>query len=191
MSKPRLIFVNVPWMISPSTPFLRLSWSEEDSATHVDFVAYYETYGRQIRVPDGDIQVVNAPSEFVARSDNAEVPYRLVRVTFTAVSHLRVLPAISSWQVIDEDDYDWRYAKFTYVEGSSIDDYLQRTAEEWLRSGICPNARMYVVEKSPWIRELGSEYYGASHFLLLGHDAYVEIIADKWEWQEGQALPGW
>lgn len=29
------------------------------------------------------------------------------------------------------------------------------------------------------------------HYLLLGHDVNVEVIAEKWTWEEGQGVIGW
>jgi hypothetical protein len=191
-SKPRLCGISVPWAISPSTAFLRLSWAEGTvDAALVEFVAYYKCLHRGVFPSRDQVQVVNAPGPFELRHDDLSVPYRVVRVAFECVSFLRVLPAISDTQVIDESSFDWSGIAGAYQDGENAEDYVRRSTRQWIETGICPDSGMYVLESSTWLRELGRDATGEKHFLLVGSEASVEVIAKKWQWAEGQPLPEW
>jgi hypothetical protein len=46
---------------------------------------------------------------------------------------------------------------------------------------------MYDVLHSPWLKEENLRPTdGWHHYLMLGHDEYVEVIAKGWDWQPGQ-----
>jgi hypothetical protein len=191
-SKPRLCGINVPWAISPSTAFLRLSWAEGviDGAL-VEFVAYYKCFHHGGSQSPDQIQIVNTPDRFESRHDELNVPYRIVRATFEGVSFLRVQPAISDTQVIDDDAFDWTGISGAYQDGESAEEYVRRSTRQWIETGLCPDSGMYVVELSAWLRELGRDGTGEQHYLLVGNETSVEIIAKKWRWDEGQPLPEW
>src|SRR5690606_31132037 len=117
--------------------------------------------------------------------------YRLLRVRFIEGLWARMLPAHSDLQVIDEANYDWSQVTGRRRPDEAIDEYLIRKSATWRESGVCPNPRFYQVDESAWLHDViaGSEQREDwRHFLILGHDAYVEVIANGMCIEEGQSL---
>jgi hypothetical protein len=186
-SQPRLCVQAVPWSISASAAFLRISWRYGQLVA--EFVAYY----KQFDVEDAEwgcrVEVATPPTEFAPRQDSIERPFRLVRLTFQHAFWVRVSPAFSDTQIIDEAAFDWTQVRGAYQSDEGIEEYLRRTQRPWLESGVCPNPCFYSIDNSAWMREACAhtqEKY--HHFILLGSEEYVEVIAKSWSWLEGQPV---
>jgi hypothetical protein len=190
-SKPRLIPVKVPWQISPSTPFLRLRAAEIEEPTHVSFVAHFGLYDPPAASHDGrEVEIVYPPDELFEDPGPKEGPYQFVVATFQHGLYVRMYPGHSDAEVIEEAAYDRSALSCRYQRGENIREWLLRFREEWRRTGVCPDPGMYEVEDSPWLEELdpGSAY---KHYLMLGHDAYVEVAAEGWSWKSMRVLKDW
>jgi hypothetical protein len=72
---------------------------------------------------------------------------------------------------------------------NDVGAWLRNFQSLWMKSGDCPDPGAYKVESSRWIDRLALE--GFEHFLIEGHDAYVEVLARGWKWEETQKLPEW
>ena len=194
-TKSKLVPLQVPWQISPSVPFLRLYLSESsaDQPTHAVFIAHYKC-GLVPHDTAGDksFQIVAPPPAFVQTQDVTVEPYRLVRVLFHNAVAARMLPSFSDTEVIEESAYDWSFIDNTLKPEEGADSFVARFADTWVRSGICPSPGIYEVLTSKWLAQLGvtGKAATARHYLLLGHDAYIEVLAEGCTWQEGQALSG-
>lgn len=116
------------------------------------------------------------------------MPYRLVRVTFDDAVHLRTCWAVSDRETFPEDDYDWSAIPGARRPGEPVEETLQRGREWWLATGTAPDAGMYVVEGSPRMAEFGNLGPQYRHYILSGHDEYVEVIARGWSWETGQPV---
>lgn len=180
--------VKVPWMISPSAPFLKLQESSEQGEVLVTFVGYFGTQDTgNSGSPTGMPEIREPGPEFHLSDDKA--PYRLIRVSFAEVLQSRTVSAVSDSQVIRESDYDWHKVASKRRSGEKINDFLRRHASSWEKTGLCPNPRMYEVLGSAWLEELAPQNpLPWHHYLLLGHDEYVEVAARTWRWDAGQAL---
>lgn len=196
MLTPKLAPLKVAWQVSPSTPYLRLVAVESaaQGETYVEFVAFYKCEQTAAASWSGSaVRVVGAPPDFQSGRDAATGPYRLVRLMFKLAIAARMCPAYADSQVIEESRYDWSDVSDDYDLGEQIGDYLARRNERWLGTGICPNPRAYEVETSPWIDELARPHRptGWKHYMVLGHNSYVEVIAKGVVIEEGQVLSGW
>lgn len=198
VGKPKLTPLRVPWMVSRSTPYLRLAAFESaaDEPTHVTFAAMYKyAYDYVASRTARAVVVVGAPTPFHQTAGETPAPYRLIRVTFQAAPYSRMLPSFRDSQVIDEDAYDWSDVAGAYRDGEAADEFVQRQRASWAATGICPDPSAYEVAPSPWLDDLRRERRGAvgayRHYLVVGQDAYVEVLARDWSWQEGQVLEGW
>jgi hypothetical protein len=106
------------------------------------------------------------------------------RLVFFDGAWVRFSPGYADAEVVEDSAYDW----------SAIYRHLTATEpfrEVWLRSHVCPNPRAYEVADSPWLAELGRAKMDMApyrHFLILGHDAYVEVVAQ--DWREELVAPG-
>ena len=196
MKKQRLIPLRVPWMVSPSTPFLRLFASEQPSQekTYVEFVAYYKCEENpSVQSSTTGVHVVRPPAIFQA-DNTGHGPYRLLRVEFESGLWVKLSPAHSDKEVVEDARFDWSGVPGRWSHGEDIYEFLERSKEEWLRSGICPDPNIYEVEESQWLDETEARHDGHKqwkHFLVLGHDAYAEVIARAYSIREGQVLSGW
>ena len=181
----RLIAVKVPWMVSPSVPYLRLQASESasDDPTMVRFVAYFGQENAQAESV-GANRVCVAPSPYASNEPLGPPtgPYQVVRVEFAWATASRMLPGYSDRELVNPDLYDSSAVRFQFKEGQSINECLLAFRSAWQRDGVCPDSRMYEVENSLWIAELSIKDERLRHFLILGHDAYVEVIARAWKW---------
>jgi hypothetical protein len=97
------------------------------------------------------------------------------------------VPGFADSEVVREADYDWS-AVSRPSPGSDLVEYLRLQREKWLETGICPDPGVYEVRSSNWLREIreetGYEWLDYHHYLILGHDVYVEVIAKGWRDEE-------
>lgn len=173
--KPKLVPVKVPWQVSPSTPNLQLAALESSSFCEVKLVAYFALGEEKIGMLD------NVPSDF----------FQCLKLTFEGEIWIKMSPAYEDINVIDESIYDWSAVTFRYTPRQDPERWIQQFRNEWRRTFLCPNPRMYEVEWSSWLEETGIENHESKHYLILGHDAYIEILAETWKWESEKVLEDW
>jgi hypothetical protein len=185
--RPVLVPVKVPWQIDAAAPHLRLVANESavNEPTHVTAYAKF-------LVPPGNEPLDNSgaatkiyPPKFntVGHAiDNPSGAYRTIRCCFTRAVRSQMSPSYSDLQVVNTSVYDWdRIPRYSQT-GDGIEISVRRFMEAWRASEFCPNPRMYEIDNSPWVRELGASASSFRHYLMLGHDAYVEVLAEDWDW---------
>lgn len=177
--------VEVPWMISPSVPYLRMELSKQEQPAAATFVGFFELEAGSNAVAP---LVVRDPGEFVRSNSINGAAHRLVKVIFEEVSHARVLPAVSDLEVISEQLYDWSNVPSGIESGETAEQSVARMGRLWKATGFCPDPRMYEVRDSYWLRELELDANQWRHYILLGHDEYVEVAARQFDWQPGQIV---
>lgn len=183
--KQLLMPVQVPWQISPSVPYLRLQVLGASAQATATFIGFYKSAART----HGQVGVsaIQDPGEFHL-SDSAEgARHRLTRVLFEGVAHSRQLPAVSDAEVIAEDAFDWSLVPTGIQAGETAEDAVRRVNDLWLSKGYCPDPAMYEVQSSDWLGSLGLDD-AWHHYILLGHDDYIEVVARGWSWQPGQVV---
>jgi hypothetical protein len=62
----------------------------------------------------------------------------------------------------------------------SVQERVKILWEAWRQMGRCPDPHMYQVVSSPWIEALGKMADGLTHFIIDGHDSFVEVVAKTW-----------
>lgn len=186
--KPKLVPVSVPWMISPSVPYLRMQLTPGGAPASATFIGFFKCddmpwQGQFNQKPE----VVRSAPDFELRPLSEKAPFRMIRVTFLEGRSVKTHPAIADAEIVREDDYDWSAVESSLKPGETIEQNVVRTRDLWLTTGICPSPRMYEVVPSQWsIEENLGRSAGWHHYLLLGHDEYVEVLAKGWDWQPGQ-----
>jgi len=61
-------------------------------------------------------------------------------------------------------------------------DWLRR---EWNAKGLCPNPGFYVATESEWLSTFpDADQEGRQHYVVVGRDGYVELIAERFRWRE-------
>ena len=193
-AKPRLISVKVPWAVAADTPYLRLTASESPVEAHVRFVAFF-ALGRDVRTTQTPSQVGFARAEVFYPPHDSNIkrgppsgPDQVIKVSFDQAVEARMVRAFSDASAIDYSAFDCSalFDPNEYVE--DIKRWLTEYHQEWRRTGFCPDPRMYEVEGSAWLGEY--EHHGWKHYIIVGHDAYVEVLAKDWKWESEGSLRG-
>ena len=187
--KPKLLPASVPWMISPSAPYLSVQPARAGSSATAIFIGYFRLDDTGVTTTSGSIaQYVPQPPRFVPTPITVPAPYRLVRITFQGAKYTRICPAVSDQQIFSEEQYDWSAIPGARIPGESIEETVRRRKIWWLETGLAPDSRVYEVSNSPWIAELEGDSIGCRHYILSGNDEYVEIVAKGWSWEPGQPV---
>lgn len=100
---------------------------------------------------------------------------------------VRTFPALSD-DPFRPTEIDWSAVPFAGARGAQLDRLLIEFRNMWVSSGKCPDPGVYEVEHSEWARLQRAERFGCKHFLVLGHDIYVEVLALdlSWRWIRGR-----
>lgn len=180
----RLVPVAVPWEVSPSVPCLQLQVSEEDGQAAVRFMANFpspQALGEAVSCSLDTIQVAYPTAELGAVRPVEGSGPRIVMVTFERSRWMRFSPAWGDHEVVKESDYDWSVLPSLTIE--NFEEQRRQFHATWLESGICPDPRFYAVLGSRWLQEKFELGSSCTHYIVLGHDAYVEVIAAAATWR--------
>jgi hypothetical protein len=188
--KETLVPVQVPWMVSPSVPHVRLiaPESQSDGSAAITFIAHFGLEHLKPEPKDEVPTKVFSPYDAMTKLGPPEGPFQLIRIRL--ISHIasRMLPGLSDSEVIAPDRYDMTAIPCGYLPGQGVKEWLRQFQDSWRRQGRCPDPRMYEIKDSLWREELGASG-DFKHVLILGHDAYVEAIAKNWEWASDGRIP--
>ena len=110
----------------------------------------------------------------------------MIRIVFKNGLRLRETLARSDREVVEEAKFDWSIIQGTRLRGESIPDYIARSNELWVSTGISPDPAMYEIEDSLWAAEHSGFGDDLHHYLIIGEEAYLEILAEGWTWEAGQ-----
>ena len=167
MSGGRLQVMPVPWMVSPSVPELRIRIMENGDTQVALDVAVLPT------VLDDASELVNCG----------------VEVHFRHGQWVRTHPAASDIDAVPTGLFDRSAVEFGSVTGDPK-SWMRRFRAEWMRQGHCPDPSFYEVLESRWIKEENAARFGCRHFVLVGHDLWIEVlcVAVEWHWIAPGAL---
>jgi hypothetical protein len=185
--KELLVPVQVPWMISPSVPYLCFGAQETGRPLTATFIGFFkcEAAGRP---PAPGIRKVGDPGPFIPSEHAKGAEYRLVQVEFEQAFASRRSPSFSDTQVVEEGAYDWSLVPNMPLPGEAIKDFLVRVEKIWLSTGQTPDPGMYEVRRSRQLQSAGLPEGEWHHYLMLGHDEYLEVVARSWSWRPGQPV---
>lgn len=158
LGRPRLVPVEVPWMVSPSGGIVELRTFEAEPTQIVVVVSWG---------PLSDTQ------------DNSRCDH--VRLTFDA-GWVRKTPIQGQSPVMFEGAFDCADVPLVNIS-SQPESALEAFQQRWRESGTCPDPRVYRVEGSRWVSEAGALKGRCIHFLVLGQDAYAEVLSNAWAWE--------
>lgn len=168
---PKLLPVEVPWRIALETPDLTLI-AYEQGHSEVSFIG-----------------------QFLADSDEAmSLKEKKVIIEMYDVLKTRTSGKWSDSYTIDPNKYDWSEIKpeyHPYRAVSAIEKYQQEEAEymsQWISSNNCPVPNMYRVANSEWLHSIGHVRETYIHYLFIGEDIYIEVIARGFKWESGEDI---
>jgi hypothetical protein len=165
--------------------------SAGDEPTQAIFAAHFGLRGETTTLEEiGFSNAVLANNPHQASSDSKGRPkaHSLVKVVFRNGLWVRFCPAFSDHEVLDPREFDCSMIPYSSTP-NDIGAWLRDFQSLWMKSGNCPNPGAYTVESSEWVSRLSVA--GFVHFLIKGHDAYVEVLANDWKWEEVKKLPSW
>jgi len=186
----RLKPLKVPWQVSPSTPYLKLVSHElsGEFPTQVIFVANFGLRLTGVQKTDLSLTRVfqaSDPHLHSLKADNDSAT-SLVRMDFRGGMWARITPAFSDREVLNPRAFDVSLIPYSNPS-NDVGVWLQDFQSFWLKSGSCPDPGVYTVESSEWIESL--DLTGFEHYVIQGHDAFIEVLAKDWKWDEIQKLP--
>lgn len=185
----KLLPVTVPWQISPSVPYLQLQEGADGKPSSATFIGHFKEGNDQLAEVGSPLpKRIGAPSAFSPEGARTPGRFQMVRVNFLGAQASRVCNAVSDVEVISESDFDWSAVPSGLLPGEKVSDNVKRISDQWHSTGICPDPGMYEVKDSTWLRELGMDQKSSRHFILAGHDDYLEVVADDWQWELGQSV---
>lgn len=124
--KPKLLPVSVPWMISPSVPYLRVQLTPGGAPASATFIGFFKCddmpwQGQFNQKPE----VVRSAPVFELRPLSEKAPFRMIRVTFLEGRSVKTHPAIADAEIVREDDYDWSAVESSLKPGETIEQHVE------------------------------------------------------------------
>ncbi|SKC08469.1 hypothetical protein [Luteibacter sp. 22Crub2.1] len=185
----KLLPATVPWQVSPSVPHLKLQVGHDRKPSSATFIGHFNDREHQLpSVPNSVPKRIGVPDAFTPEDGRTLGRFQMVRVSFLGGLDSRVCHAVSDIEVLSERDFDWSAVPGGLLPGEKVSDNVKRIDAQWRTTGICPDPGVYEVQHSIWLRELGLDRRSLRHIIILGHDDYLEIIADDWQWELGQSV---
>jgi hypothetical protein len=151
----RITPVHLNWMISPSVSGIVARVTENESA-----------------IIDVDAAVLPAKDPLTAALENVRM-----RVVFESGQWLRSSPSFGDTEVFPPNTFE--------IVGQMAfrpDSYLGDFRKLWVTNGRCPDPGIYLAESSNWLEITGAQRFGCKHFVLCGHDMWLEVLALACTW---------
>ena len=156
--RPSVKPIQLPWTISTSVSNLSLSFGE----------------GRDC--------IVQCDAFF---GHHAESQFQRVEIVFERAICCRMLTYHSDYEIPYAEEYDWGNILDRPKTHAELRAWLMARAQRWGATGDCTDPNFYSVEQSPWASEYRDLF---RHFLLLGTDNYVEVLALGIRWSSIRSL---
>lgn len=67
----------------------------------------------------------------------------------------------------------------------------ERYRERWLRTGMAPDSGIYQVRGAEWLWTVEADRQRFHHFVVEGHDHYVEVLAASVYWKDDSEVGDW
>ena len=198
-NKPRPVPLRVPWTVCPSTPYVELTATESPTLTptSVRFVGLFslnqpgET--EAVPAPQGytECAIAGPPYGGSPISNRTDGVYQIVRIVFKSATAARLITGHPEPEFGGRGTrYDWSVLPVQFDPKDQA-GFLDSHNEYWRRTGDCPDPGAYEIERSDWSAESDERTSKSRHYLIVGHDAYVEVLAEGYSWQSEGTVEGW
>ena len=197
--KPKPVPLRVPWTVCPSTPYVELMTTEAPDLTPTTVRCIGFFWLNQRELPDAasaprgptTCAIVGPPYGSGAISSRADGVYQIVRMVFRAATAARLNTGRPEPEFGGRGTrYDWS-ALPVQLDPTDPGGFLAAGEEYWRRTGECPDPGAYEIEQSNWLAELAPSTLRRRHYLIVGHDAYVEVLAEGYSWHSEGTVEGW
>lgn len=170
---PQLQPLVVPWSISPSAPSLGLASRNIDGTNH-GYVTFMGFLGETTTL------------------SSQHGRYKQIAVVLEHVQYAKLYPNHSAGDSDRLDSYDWSRVPEFADERNSFKGSLRRFHDQWNATNVCPQPSAFIVHESDLLSELRIPHDKFTHFLFLGDDFNVEVVAGAMTWQVvDEAVQAW
>lgn len=163
-----LVPLQVPWMVSPSV---------SDIHTHI-----IETGNTLVSF---DVSILSQSGSYLD-----ELETRRVEVRFRSGQWFRSSPIIDDSEGIPVGLFDRSEIRYPEHHASDEVSRWMEKRKQWHETGFSPNPSIYEVYLSNWIEQNHALGFGLKHYVIEGHDLWLEVLAKdfSWEWIEYDKL---
>lgn len=121
--------------------------------------------------------------------DDGLVDDRRIEIKFSCGDFVRIIPKRDGeeaedigFDVLERYDGPWQ-------------QFLEWRNDVWRRTGLCPYSGFYVATQSTWLSEVQEQRRWPwakelRHYVLVGRDNYIEVLARGFAWREWIWLGG-
>lgn len=155
----KLIPIEVPWKVSSSEDISKFNF--EDDRLELLLVADLL-----------DLNKLDAMHNAFNFFDYVSIVQ--LQLTFETIVHFSYSRPQQHTFGLDPQKYD-----FQAIYPSTSDIFF----EKWARTKKCPDPQMYQIENSDIKQLLNIKSSAMSHWVLVGHDEIIHVIAEKFRWE--------
>jgi hypothetical protein len=108
-------------------------------------------------------------------------PYALAKFYFESGTDVRTYAG--DYQVVEESGRYRKQAarKETPAASNSINARIEQLNQDWIQAGVSGSS-IYLVPDSRWRKEFRPDEPLSQHFVIVGHDLVVEVLAHGFTW---------
>jgi hypothetical protein len=161
---PKLYPLDVPWQISPSVPLLSFAVKNFTGMNH-GYVTFDAVLGE------------------VTELSRKYGHHKQVAVVLEQVIWSKFYPEFSTEDSERLNSYDWDDIPEFRDEEGSLKGHERRFHDQWNTTGRCPRPSAYLVAGSDLLRRLGFSDDSFKHYLFVGDDYNVEVVARSMTWE--------
>ncbi|MBC8111732.1 MAG: hypothetical protein H7Y04_11790 [Verrucomicrobia bacterium] len=125
------------------------------------------------------VNICHAKSYYQSLSE--ELFNERVCIRFRGAVWTRTFPKVNS--DLPENLFDTSKIDMLY-DLENVSETFIKLEELWTNSGICPNPDFYEVINSQWVAETEAHKWKCKHFVIVGHDMWLELLAQSFEWEQ-------
>ena len=183
--------LSLPFWLCPSGTDIRLSVEEtpEESLFYSSLTAWLfvplEVLAQRRPVGFAEAQSVGCSDKFMKSlmplNQLMHKPYALAKFYFESGTDVRTYAG--DYQEVGESGrFRVQSARVeTPANSKSINAFLAQRHQDWIQTGVS-DASIYSVPESRWRKEYRPDSPEMQHFVFIGHDLVVEVLAHGFTW---------
>lgn len=185
-NKPKLVPLSVPWSVAVDETRLELHTDEAGFPVSATFVGCFRNSPLD---DEARIGMDRDSLEFQIPSQGEPARFHFVKVNFLNGLGSGWHQHYSDWENLDLDPYDISDFEGAIRPGESADEAVDRFNAFYELTGIPADPRVYEIKGSSSLRELAADRSDLHHYLFLGSERNLSVIAEGFEWELGQPAP--
>lgn len=182
----KLIPIEVSWEVEVSISNFKIKANEDDKLI-IEFNAYlgedkkniFDDFSEHEIEEKRKNQEHGFDSIFTLENYN-EYKYQLMQITFDRFLLFNMIHTANDFEVLSDPNYllDIPLLLRRYKKDPLL--YNKEKEKIWSETGKNPDSQFYIVENSILLNDLAKKL-NYNHYLLLGKEAYINIIGYNWD----------